>query len=120
MPTLRFEGHSDDTFGETAVFHDDFDCCANGKPIVWEVKAGDQGLMVWGQYNGRDWPKEAPGAWMIGVQPLDADCAATGRECAPLPDWAIRFANGQRDYSPALLIDAPEGVVLRCLNRARD
>lgn len=31
MPTLRFEGYSDDTFGEVAYFEDDYDNCASGE-----------------------------------------------------------------------------------------
>ncbi len=37
MPILRFEGYSDDTFGEVAHFKDDYDNCASGKPIEYLV-----------------------------------------------------------------------------------
>lgn len=37
MPILRFEGYSDDTFGEVAHFKDDYDNCASGKQIEYLV-----------------------------------------------------------------------------------
>lgn len=39
MPELHFIGYSDDTFGEYRHFHDDYDCCASGEPIVWLLQA---------------------------------------------------------------------------------
>jgi len=111
MPELKFEGHSDDTFGEYGWFSDDYDCCANGAMIVYRVTAGDEGLHVCGQYNGKQWPSETPSCWMVGVQPLDEDIA--------LPKWPMRFENGDSGYSPRLVIDAPEGVSMECLNRSK-
>lgn len=105
---LSFIGHSDDTFGEYGVFQDDYDCCASGRPIVWEVKCGDEGLFVFGQYGGRDWPSKSPGCWMIGVQQLDEDI--------PLPNWPMQFRTADSGYSPELLINAPDGTVIRCVN----
>lgn len=107
---LRFEGRSDDTFGEYAHFRDDYDNCASGNPIVWRIDAGDAGGMyVWGQYSGRDWPRDAPGCWVIGVQRLDDDI--------PIPGWPLRVDNADNGYSPALVIDAPDDASLTCLNR---
>ena len=37
MPILRFEGYSDDTFGEIAHTKDDYDNCASGAPIEYLV-----------------------------------------------------------------------------------
>ena len=105
MPALRFEGFSDDTFGEYAHTNDDYDNCASGKPIVWLVQAGSEKLLVSGQYA----PGSATG-WLIGVAPHDDDDN-------PLPQWPMRLERGDRPYSPALVIEAPEGVTLKCLQR---
>ena len=109
MPELKFEGHSDDTFGEYGWTSDDYDCCASGAMIVFRVTAGEEGLHVCGQYSGKQWPREMPGCWVVGVQPLDED--------VPLPKWPMRFESGDSGYSPRLVIDAPEGVSVECLNR---
>lgn len=110
MPELHFEGHSDDTFGEYNHISDDFDCCANGAMIVWRVTAGDEGLHVCGQYDGNGWPSDSPGCWIIGVQQMD--------EGAAIPRWPMRFENSDAGYSPRLVIEAPEGVSIECLNLA--
>lgn len=105
MKTLRFEGYSDDTFGESTT-REVYDNCASGRPIifkVWSAKAND-GLYVVGQY--------CPGpltGWMIGVGRLNED------DDEHMPDWPIRFQSGldqQRTYSPQLIIEAPDDVTV--------
>jgi hypothetical protein len=51
MKELRFVGYSDDTFSEdtTRTEHDN---CANGEPIIFEVKSGNEGMLVYGIYGG--------------------------------------------------------------------
>jgi hypothetical protein len=103
MKTLRFEGYSDDTFGEVAVSHVDYDNCASGKPIVLKVwsKSANDGLFVVGQY--------CPGpltGWMIGIGRLNDD------DDFCLPSWPMRFGKADRPYSPAFLIDAPDDVTV--------
>ena len=111
MKTLKFAGASDDTFGdeETGTDHDN---CANGKPMVFRVLSSSvaEGLFVWGQYSGRDWPASAPGCWVVGVQQLEED--------VPLPGWPIRFETAPNGYSPLLLIDAPDDVTVEYWNGA--
>lgn len=108
---LRFEGYSDDTFGEYQHTNDDYDNCASGKPIEWLVQAPNgESLIVFGQY--------APGSvggWMIGVGTHDPD-----HNDDPLPPWPIRLTRGERPYSPALHITAPAGTTIRCLQREGD
>ena len=103
---LKFEGCSDDTFGEYKSLNDDWDNCASGKPIQWVVIApnGDS-LIVVGQYC----PGAATG-WLIGVTRADED------DDKPLPDWPMYFERGEREYSPALIIDAPEGCIMQHIN----
>jgi hypothetical protein len=105
----RFEGHSDDTFGEYGVTNDDYDNCASGKPIRWELRHGEDVVIVFGQHC----PEPASG-WLIGVARGHDD------DDQPLPDWPMRFERGEYPYSPALLIDSPEGTTLRCLERNED
>jgi hypothetical protein len=108
--TLRFEGYSDDTFGEVEHFGDDFDNAASGKPIRYLVTHPDVegGLVVVGQY-GRD---DVPGDWFIGVAGYDPECRDV-----PMPDWPVRIARSERPYSPALIIEAPAGVRIQCMER---
>jgi hypothetical protein len=114
MPTLRFEGHSDDTFGEVAHTKDDYDNCASGKPIEYLVLGPDksQGLIVTGQHCPGN-----SGGWLIGVANYDPDYADLA-----MPRWPIRiepqsYRNG---FNPSLVIEAPDGVEVRCLQRQTD
>ena len=114
MPTLRFQGYSDDTFGEYELTKDDFDNCASGEPIDYLVTHPDfaGGVIVTGQHGRTAEDEQTSMAWQIGVAPHDPEDADT-----PMPDWPIRIVNGDRGYSPALLIDVPAGVIVSCLNR---
>ena len=113
MPTLRFEGASDDTFGEYAHTRDDYDNCASGKPIDWLVTAPGVpgGLIVTGQY-GREANADVSMSWQIGVAAHDPD-----NTDAPLPPWPMRIERSERPYSPSLVIEVPDGVQVRCLQR---
>lgn len=108
---LRFEGSSDDTFGEVSHFRDDYDNCASGKHIDWVVTAPGVtgGLVVSGQY-GRNATKKLSVSWQIGVAPYDPT-----HDDVPAPEWPMRFERGSRPYSLALVIEAPAGVAIQCL-----
>lgn len=108
MPTLRFEGYNDDTFGEYAHTNDDYDNCGNRKKIHWLVEAGAERLLVVGQYD-----QNPAAGWQIGVAAFDERSA----DDPMIPEWPMRFERGSRPYTPALVIEAPEGVKLRCLER---
>ncbi|NID06615.1 hypothetical protein HBF26_17100 [Luteibacter jiangsuensis] len=116
MKTLRFEGYSDDTFGEYAVTKDDFDNCASGEPIEYLITAPsepDAGLIVTGQHC-----PEHSGSWLIGIANFDPDF--TDR---PIPNWPARFVpatDARFFYNPVLEIDVPDDFVLRCLQREND
>jgi hypothetical protein len=116
MPNLHFEGYSDDTFGEVLHARDDYDNCASGKPIDYLVTAPGVpgGLVVTGQH-GRDCAGDVSVSWQIGVAPYDPD-----HEDTPPPAWPMRFERSERGYSLRLVIEAPEGVEVRCLNRSGD
>lgn len=111
MKTLIFGGYSDDTFGEITPGGDDFDNCANGKPIEWlvESKSTGESLLVVGQY--------APGSaygWLLGVAP------AGPNDEDPIPTWPYRLRpprGNERPYSPVLEVDVPSDATLRCLQR---
>jgi hypothetical protein len=110
MKLLQFEGMSDDTFGETNVFMDDYDNCASGKPIKWRVKANDGSLIVIGKYA-----LYGTGGWLIGVAPDDyAD------DEVHIPDWPIRITRSMAEYSPMLHIEAPDDVSIECLELMED
>lgn len=109
MKLLHFEGASDDTFGEYKSLNDDWDNCASGEPIEWLVTSGEESLIVFGQYC----PNSATG-WMIGVARANED------DDTHLPDWPMRFERGRREYSPRLVIEAPDDVAMRCLQNMGD
>jgi|GEM_PF-521335 len=112
--TLRFEGHSDDTFGEYAVTSEDHDNCASGEPIEWTITSPSSpgvGLVVTGQHC----PGES-GSWLVGIASYDPEFNDNA-----MPAWPARFvpdlrrAAGQRN--PVLEIDVPADFVLHCLQR---
>ena len=107
--TLIFEGYSDDTFGETNHFRDDYDNCASGKPIEYLVKSGSEAIVV----TGHHCPNNS-GTWMIGVANYDPDS-----EDCDFPKWPIRiepqdYRNG---FQPRLIIEAPDDVEIKCFQR---
>ncbi len=108
MVELHFEGASDDTFGEVNHFRDDYDNCASEKPIAYllTVPGEDGGLVVVGQFA----PTGLECSWLIGVAAWDP-----GHEDLPIPDWKIRFE--PNSYMGRLVVEAPDGVQLRCLTR---
>ena len=107
MTPLRFEGYSDDTFGCTGPGIDvDYDNCANGKPIFMRVDAAAGSLVVRGQYA------EGPcGGWSIAVAPADH-----GAEEFHIPEWPMRIIRGSAEYSPRLVIEAPDDVQVTLIN----
>lgn len=118
MPILRFEGYSDDTFGEVQHFKDDYDNCASGKPIEYLVL----GPAIDGQpqlciiVTGQHCPGNS-GSWLIGVANHDPDS-----EDRDFPRWPMRieaqdYRNG---FQPSLVIEAPDGVTIKCLQRSGD
>lgn len=115
---LRFEGYSDDTFGEVGYFMDDYDNGASGKPIEYLVLGPvidgeiQQGIVVTGQHC----PNNSH-TWMIGVAGYDPEYLDVD-----FPRWPMRiepqdYRNG---FQPSLVIDAPEGTTIKCLQRADD
>mgnify|MGYP000918093901 CR=1 FL=1 len=104
MKTLRFEGYSDDTFGEYAITNEDYDNCANGKPIVFRVRAEGRSLLVIGHYAPEPIPTGA--GWIVGVSPDESDDEV-------IPSWPMRIAPGVTTrYSPALYIDVPDDFAI--------
>lgn len=103
MKTLRFEGHSDDTFGEYAETNDDYDNCASGKPIRWRVHSESTGggLLVYGQHC----PEPAM-TWGVGVAKLDED---------QVVDWPVRMRFD--GYKTAMEIDVPDDATVTCVER---
>lgn len=51
MKTLKFMGHSDDTFGDYGTTMDDIDNCGSCEPIQCVIEADGTALIVTGQYN---------------------------------------------------------------------
>jgi hypothetical protein len=109
--TLRFEGYSDDTFGEVAHFKDDYDNCASGKPIEYlvEDRATGRGIVVTGQHCPGN-----SGSWLIGVANHDPDYADVDFPRWPMRIEAQDYRNG---FQPSLVIEAPATVTIRCLQR---
>ena len=106
MKAFRFEGYSDDTFGEVEQTSDEYDNCASGKPIQYELKTPDgAGVIVTGLYGN---PINKGAGWMIGVETID--------EGKPI-DWPITMHPSHEGYWNQLAVLAPDDAELRCLNR---
>lgn len=113
MPILRFEGYSDDTFGEVEHFNDDYDNCASGDAIRYLVTAKndngiEQAIVVTGIYG------EFSAGWSIAVENYDPKA-----EDIDFPRWPMRIEpqNYRNGFQPSLIIDAPESVTIKCLER---
>lgn len=100
MKTLKFEGYSDDTFGEYGVTHEDVDNCATNKPIQCVISSVEGSLVVVGHYHIHP----TDGCWTLGISKLE--------EGSVIPDWAVRFKTGNCEYSPLLEIDVPDDFSL--------
>lgn len=98
---ITFVGHSDDTFGSNVEDHDN---CASGKPIVYRLSHGDDSVLVWGQYAPDETDKPC---WVVGISPDEAP----DRVEKAIPLWPMRFERSDREYSAALVIEAPDGTV---------
>jgi hypothetical protein len=105
MKKLTFQGYSDDTFACKGPGIDvDYDTCASMKPVHMRVKAADGDLVVSGQYSA---PPHHGGGWTLSVAPYDED----------VPAWPMRLEPAARPYSPRLVIDAPDDVVVTLMDR---
>jgi hypothetical protein len=106
MKRLVFQGYSDDTFAcEGPGIDVDRDTCASGEAVYMRVWCGDADcLIVSGQYCPGD-----TGGWLIGVSP------ARGADEQHIPLWPIRIERGEREYSPLLVIEAPDDVHVELL-----
>ena len=99
---LKFEGYSDDTFGEYGVTGEDVDACGSMEPIQCIVNAGAYGrLMVIGQYSKASCNN---GCWMIGISKVEEEDV--------LPDWNISLLQGDMEYSPTLELELPDGAAV--------
>jgi len=104
--TLRWYGSSDDTFGYeigTTGIGDDHDNCANGSLMMFRVESSDgsDGLIVTGQYA----PEPTPdGTWVVGITLLAEDL--------PLPNWPMHWETGDLGYSPMLVMEVPDDVII--------
>lgn len=100
MKILRFEGYSDDTFGEYGLTGDDVDNCSSMEPIQCVIDCGECGrLMVVGQYSKASCNN---GCWLVGVSKVE--------EYDDFPNWNIRLREGaETKYSTALEIELPPG-----------
>lgn len=112
MPTLRFEGYSDDTFGEVAHTKDDYDNCASGKPIEYLVldPSTKLGVVVTGQHCPGN-----SGSWLIGVANYNP-----AADDVDFPRWPMRIEPQNYRNNPSLVIEAPDGVEVHCLQRGED
>lgn len=105
MKILRFQGYSDDTFACRAPGIDvDYDNCASGEPIYMRVEASDGAMIVAGQYAAGP-----SGGWHIAVAPIDPGA----EDEQHIPDWTMTIMRSDREYSPMLMVMAPDDVSVR-------
>jgi hypothetical protein len=107
MKEFKFEGYSDDTFGEYAETSDDYDNCANDTPIRYKLSTPDgTGVIVTGRYSPDD-----SGCWEIGVHAISEEKQV---------DWKISMNPSHAKYCNQLIVIAPDDAELVCLNRCED
>lgn len=106
MKTLKFEGGSDDTFGEYGITHEEVDNCSRNTPIQCLISSKEGSLIVIGHYHLHP----TDGCWTIGV--------SLSKEGELMPNWPTRFTIDKEGYkySPILEIDVPDDVKLTWYN----
>jgi len=109
MQTFKFEGHSDDTFGEYGITNIDHDNCASGSPIQFTIKMPDgSGIAVTGMYCHGFHIGEG---WMIGAETLCEDNPV---------DWTITMKPSHEGYKNQLTVIAPDDAALVCVSAEYD
>lgn len=101
MKTLRFYGHSDDTFGEYGVTKQDIVNFGKNEPIQCIIIAGDERLIVTGHCHIHPFDY----SWTIGVAQFD--------QYSKVPNWSIRMMDCQVPHSICLEIDVPDDFRLK-------
>lgn len=104
MKTLKFEGGSDDTFGEYGITQEEVDNSSRNSPIQCVISSKEGSLVVVGHYNIH--PND--GCWTIGISLLN--------EGESMPSWSTRFTMRDCNYSPTLEIDVPDDFKLTWYN----
>lgn len=101
MKKLYFYGASDDLFEFDQEDGTGLEIDCYGTVAIFKVTDGVDGLFVAGLYA----PKQidAP-VWSVGIAPLGED--------VPLPEWPITCRTAESGYSTALMIEAPDSVVV--------
>ena len=104
MKTLKFEGGSDDTFGEYGITHQEVDSCSKNTPIQCVISSKEGSLVIIGHYHLHP----TDGCWTIGIAQL--------KENELIPAWDTRFKIEHCGYSPVLEIDVPDDFKLTWYN----
>lgn len=104
MKKFRFQGYSDDTFGEYEATGIDYDNCASMKPIRFQLDSNEGSMIVIGQYS-----RIETGCWDIGIAQVEVDCD----KYLPIPNWNMSFSSSE--YSVILDIEVPDDTTIRCL-----
>lgn len=99
MKTLKFQGHSDDIFGEYKSVEDE-ESIDGDTPV--RIQVGDA-LVVYGLYVDG-------GVWMVGISQVD--------DGVPIPDWPMRWKS--ETYSIVLEIDVPDETEIIFLDRKKE
>jgi len=111
MKTFKFQGYSDDTFGEYEQTDIDYDNCGNGKPIEFELKdKSGKGVRIIGLY-GNDHINKSRGCWMIAVGAIDEDM--------PI-DWKVTITPSYEGYRNQCVVECPDDIELVLLNKYED
>lgn len=106
MKEYRFEGYSDDIFGEYGVTNESYDNCASGEPIQFKIETPKGvGVIVTGTYGN---PINKGHCWMIGVEAIN--------ENKPVSDWTFELKPSHKNYCNLLVVKAPDDAELTCLN----
>ena len=108
MKKLRFEGYSDDVFGEeeTGITIDSY---RSDSPLCFllESKEENSKLVISGSYS--PYLTTGHGCWNLSV------CQA--EEDYPIPDWNIRIKqSAETKYTPAILLDVPDDTTIKKLD----
>lgn len=109
MKIYKFEGYSDDTFGEYGITNIDYDDAAQGELIQFKLKNQEgHGLLITGSYfpmhdsKGREY--FSGDGWTISATTLSEDNPV---------DWAVQLHPCFEGYRSQMTVTVPESDVVK-------
>lgn len=104
MKEIRFTGYSDDILDISGAFSDEISAFDETVIVGLSSESEDAQLSVFATYAPKVRGGNQVSCWVIGVQNAD--------EGVHIPEWDIKVVQCSCEYSPTLVVTAPDDVKL--------